>query len=41
MKDQPIEPKSMDIDFNVEEKNVVLIDDVLFTGELSGLLWIL
>ena len=22
----------MDIDFNVEEKNVVLIDDVLFTG---------
>ena len=31
-RDQPILPKSMDIDFNVEEKNVVLIDDVLFTG---------
>ena len=31
-RDEPIVPKSMDINFNVEEKNVVLIDDVLFTG---------
>jgi len=31
-RDQPIVPAIMDIDFSVEGKNVVLIDDVLYTG---------
>ena len=31
-RDEPVLPNSMDIDFNIEGKNVVLIDDVLFTG---------
>lgn len=31
-RDKPILPRSMDIDFTIEGKNVVLIDDVLFTG---------
>jgi pyrimidine operon attenuation protein/uracil phosphoribosyltransferase len=28
----PLEPQAIDIDFSIEEKNVVLIDDVLYTG---------
>ena len=28
----PIIPKSIDIDFNLEEKNVILVDDVVYTG---------
>ena len=28
----PIIPKSIDIDFNIEEKNVILDDDVVYTG---------
>ncbi|GIS08226.1 MAG: hypothetical protein CM15mP112_03380 [Flavobacteriales bacterium] len=28
----PIIPKSIDIDFNIEEKNVILVDDVVYTG---------
>jgi len=31
-RDEPILPKSMEIDFDIEGKNVILIDDVLFTG---------
>jgi len=31
-RDQPIIPQIMDIDFSLEAKKVVLIDDVLFTG---------
>ena len=31
-RDQPIIPQIMDIDFSLESKKVVLIDDVLFTG---------
>ena len=30
--DEPIIPQEMDMDLSVEGKNVVLIDDVLFTG---------
>lgn len=38
-RDQPIEASSTDIDFVIEDKNVVLIDDVLYTGRTirSGL----
>jgi len=28
----PLEPQAIDIDFSIEGKNVVLIDDVLYTG---------
>ena len=28
----PIIPKSIDIDFNIEEKHVILVDDVVYTG---------
>ena len=28
----PIIPKSIDIDFNIEQKHVVLVDDVVYTG---------
>ena len=28
----PIEPQAMDIDFSIEGKHVILIDDVLYTG---------
>jgi pyrimidine operon attenuation protein/uracil phosphoribosyltransferase len=31
-RDEPIIPQEMDMDLSVEGKNVVLIDDVLFTG---------
>jgi pyrimidine operon attenuation protein/uracil phosphoribosyltransferase len=31
-RDQPIIPQEMDMDLSVEGKNVILIDDVLFTG---------
>ena len=31
-RDKPIVPEVMDIDLSVEGKNVVLIDDVVFTG---------
>ena len=31
-RDEPIIPQAMDMDLSVEGKNVVLIDDVLFTG---------
>ena len=31
-RDEPIVPEVMDINISLEEKNVVLIDDVLFTG---------
>lgn len=31
-KEHPILPKSTDMDFLVEDRNVILIDDVLFTG---------
>ncbi|MEY2923740.1 MAG: hypothetical protein RLZZ337_280 [Bacteroidota bacterium] len=30
--DKPLIPNAMNIDFQVEEKNIVLIDDVLYTG---------
>jgi len=29
---EPLEPQAIDIDFSIEGKNVVLIDDVLYTG---------
>jgi pyrimidine operon attenuation protein/uracil phosphoribosyltransferase len=29
---EPLEPQAIDIDFAIEGKNVVLIDDVLYTG---------
>lgn len=28
----PIIPKSIDLDFNIEEKHVILVDDVVYTG---------
>ena len=28
----PLEPQAIDIDFSIEGKNVILIDDVLYTG---------
>ncbi len=28
----PLEPQAIDIDFSIEDKHVVLIDDVLYTG---------
>ena len=28
----PLEPQAIDVDFSIEGKNVVLIDDVLYTG---------
>ena len=28
----PIIPKSIDIDFNIEKKDVILVDDVVYTG---------
>jgi len=31
-RDEPIIPQEMDMDLSVEGKNIVLIDDVLFTG---------
>jgi len=31
-RDEPIVPEVMDMNFSLESKNVVLIDDVLFTG---------
>ena len=31
-RDEPIVPEVMDINISLEEKNIVLIDDVLFTG---------
>jgi len=31
-REEPIEPQVMDMNVSLEEKNVVLIDDVLFTG---------
>ena len=31
-RDEPIVPQEMDINFSVEDKDIVLIDDVLFTG---------
>ena len=31
-RDEPIVPQEMDMDLTVEGKNVILIDDVLFTG---------
>ena len=31
-RDEPIIPQEMDMDLSVEGKNVILIDDVLFTG---------
>lgn len=38
-RDTPIVPKITDIDFEIEDKNVILIDDVLYTGRTirSGL----
>jgi pyrimidine operon attenuation protein/uracil phosphoribosyltransferase len=31
-RDEPISPSSTNIDFEIEEKNVILVDDVLYTG---------
>ncbi len=31
-REDPIEPQSIDVDFSIESKKVVLIDDVLYTG---------
>ncbi|MEE2953567.1 MAG: bifunctional pyr operon transcriptional regulator/uracil phosphoribosyltransferase PyrR [Bacteroidota bacterium] len=31
-RENPIEPQSIDMNFSIESKNVVLIDDVLYTG---------
>ncbi|MBC8265918.1 MAG: bifunctional pyr operon transcriptional regulator/uracil phosphoribosyltransferase PyrR [Flavobacteriales bacterium] len=31
-RDDPLEPQAIDINFSIEGKNVVLIDDVLYTG---------
>ena len=38
-RDEPIVPQEMDMDLTIEGKNVILIDDVLFTGRTirSGL----
>ena len=32
IKKYPIIPKSIDLDFNIEEKHVILVDDVVYTG---------
>jgi len=32
IKKHPIIPKSIDINFNIEEKHVILVDDVVYTG---------
>ena len=31
-REKPIVPETMDIDITLEDKKIVLVDDVLFTG---------